>query len=139
VRRLLHILDPVEHRFRKICRICGKWTVFAALAGVWNAAIGTYKGVEAWREQVRLQEEYKGFPDDLLAHLAGHRKWENLIEAGFYALIAVYFIARARRRWIYNKRATSNLCISCGYDLRATPERCPECGTIPPNRGIISN
>jgi len=40
-------------------------------------------------------------------------------------LLLLRSLMRSRRRRL---RLAANLCASCGYDLRSSPENCPECG-----------
>ena len=59
---------------------------------------------------------------------------------GRYVNIPFWFIAVAcaaptvlllRAEW-RRRKSRPGTCPACGYDLRATPDRCPECGAEPP-------
>ena len=47
-------------------------------------------------------------------------------------ILAAAIVIYDRRRLQREAREDYNLCPKCGYDLRASPTRCPECGTPVP-------
>ncbi|HEY7120660.1 MAG TPA: hypothetical protein VH475_29015 [Tepidisphaeraceae bacterium] len=78
--------------------------------------------------------KWRGIGFELIA-TTGHLRWGYFVlGVPFWALClppaiaAGWGVARSYRR---RNRRRAGLCRQCGYDLRATPDRCPECGTIP--------
>lgn len=64
-------------------------------------------------------------PDDNLFDAVWCPHWFVVALCG--VLPAVWLVRfRRRREWLRRGR-----CRRCGYDLRATPDRCPECGLVP--------
>jgi 4-amino-4-deoxy-L-arabinose transferase-like glycosyltransferase len=51
--------------------------------------------------------------------------WLPVIAFAIAPLLALWRFIRKRRRHLRGH------CPNCNYDLRATPERCPECGAVP--------
>jgi hypothetical protein len=56
------------------------------------------------------------------------------VEIPWWSLLVLFSVVPASR-WVARRRRVAKvrrgLCTECGYDLRATPGRCPECGAVP--------
>ena len=46
-----------------------------------------------------------------------------------FAIAPIYWLTDGYLSSRADRRMRLGLCPSCGYDLRASPDRCPECGT----------
>jgi hypothetical protein len=89
------------------------------LVGSWSPAQMRF----GWQHTVvplpHVVQEYRqlDMPDWLLV----------LVFAILPSMVFVRVLLASRRR----RRSARGRCAACGYDLRATPDRCPECGAIP--------
>jgi hypothetical protein len=86
-----------------------------------------------WRGSVLGLALQVGHPDKPYAHVP---RWVPfrvevphwlIVLAGL--LLSRFFRRRASRARSAERRE-AGLCPACGFDLRATPDRCPECGTL---------
>jgi hypothetical protein len=101
------------------------WTSprFYSFAHQRNFLVPTYHGV--YQDQSRSAKAGLGITSG----------WELTIPV--WELVVVTFIPVplvARRAWnrrLLRRRRLAGVCSTCGYDLRASGDRCPECGTVP--------
>jgi hypothetical protein len=93
---------------------------------------GTWPPPTGWRGWVGFGYRRQGPRDTSMGEVAREFVFPWALPFLLSAAIPAWAARRAFRRRRLQRRG---LCRTCGYDLRATPGRCPECGTPAPDAG----
>lgn len=121
------------------------WWVYQPSGGL----EATSEHIETWnRIKIAELERHAGWPDDREDRLARYRAsvdgdfWRIHPAAILFVcsiwIVLVIWVAALRKRIVrsmQNRKLKSGLCVKCGYDLRASPERCDPFWTKSPFSG----
>ena len=97
-------------------------------AGLWNEVAARDRG-GGWLKRIGVAYSSTDYGDDgrQMRYAVYLPHWVVVVGLLLPAAVRSWMILRRRR---VAMRRGRNCCVVCGYDLRATPGRCPECGTV---------
>ncbi len=106
-------------------RLESHWVVFLHPGGL-NISYGPYTW---WTHPRQYFRRFAGF--GYAHHTTTNQEYREL-KTPYWALLLLFItcptIAFIRGPLRRHRRRKRGLCLTCGYDLRASPDRCPECG-----------
>jgi hypothetical protein len=100
------------------------WNVGEPVQGEWFLRIA-YVGLLWWTEVFQRLQTIVMFGRNKTAPFFVPR-FDLFLVVSYFGFFATAFLVAPRLRWSRPRRL--GFCGKCGYDLRASPERCPECG-----------
>ena len=78
-----------------------------------------------------------GFAAETSRLITGFRTSSTIVFVPMWLLLLVTLAAPSAQCIRHLRRRRQGRCAVCGYDLRASPDRCPECGAIPLRRFLL--